>query len=245
MKNTCWIGRKILLYDMSMYGFAGLDLSSGIELGVASIGYTAKAGVQVDKYGTYGTASGGVYASAAGAVASFGAHYASLDGKVNTTVQLRFGGFGVSGRLDMTKMTVSDLNFDWDLDESARLYREYVGSDPDMSPGVGYAGDGTISEKDKGDPAIAGANNIGNPVGEYVKWSDFWTNPWGAIRTNVVGIEGGWQSRILNQIPGMNAFSMMHDNLYMKTGAIRSATLDVPVAMFATYGAWARGAIPW
>ncbi|GBR73869.1 hypothetical protein NO1_1142 [Candidatus Termititenax aidoneus] len=69
--------------DMSMYGFVGLDLSSEINIGVASIGYTAKTGVQVDKHGTYGTASASVYASACGAVASFGAHYASLDGRIN------------------------------------------------------------------------------------------------------------------------------------------------------------------
>jgi hypothetical protein len=81
-----------------MYGFAGLDLSSGIELGVASIGYTAKAGVQVDKHGTYGTASGSVYASALGAVASFGAHYASLDGRVNV-------GGGFDYNLDLGDLT--------------------------------------------------------------------------------------------------------------------------------------------
>jgi RHS repeat-associated protein len=84
--------------DGSMYGFAGLDLSSGIELGVASIGYTAKAGVQVDKHGTYGTASGSVYASALGAVASFGAHYASLDGRVNV-------GGGFDYNLDLGDLT--------------------------------------------------------------------------------------------------------------------------------------------
>jgi hypothetical protein len=42
-------------------------------------------------------------------------------------------------------------------------------------------------------------------------------------------------------------FSMMHDNLYLASGgnSIRNATLDIPVATFATYGAWARSVIPW
>jgi hypothetical protein len=66
-----------------MYGIAGLNLSSGISIGVASIGYNLSAGVRIDKHGTYATASAGVYASAFGAVASFGAHYASLDGRIN------------------------------------------------------------------------------------------------------------------------------------------------------------------
>jgi hypothetical protein len=54
---------------------------------VASIGYTAKAGVRIDKHGTYAISSASVSASCFGMAASFGAHYNSLDGKINTSSQ--------------------------------------------------------------------------------------------------------------------------------------------------------------
>jgi murein DD-endopeptidase MepM/ murein hydrolase activator NlpD len=91
-----------------MYGIAGLNLSSGISIGVASIGYNLSAGVRIDKHGTYATASAGVYASAFGAVASFGAHYASLDGRINTGFDIGYdmGDLTPAQKQDMTLVEV-------------------------------------------------------------------------------------------------------------------------------------------
>jgi hypothetical protein len=219
--------------DMSMYGFAGLDLSSGIELGVASIGYTAKAGVQVDKHGTYGTASGSVYASAFGAVASFGAHYASLDGKINTG-----GGFDfnldlgdltpqekpVTQEQDMT-LVEPESKLIFDRDNSTLTMYDANGSQVGQWPAYNNATNPT------GDVNTSGSHSYA-PNGKY----SLGTTVYHANASDINSMGGGRIPISISNRPGIAIHSGRGSAAYLTNGCIR--TTDIASGQIAFAMSW-------
>jgi hypothetical protein len=197
--------------DSSVYGGFNLSVGIGFEVGGITAGFGAGIGY------THNFTHGGQD--------QFGA---------NAGARVGFGGmgYGYGGYVDLlTKNTMSGGDFSWDLNESMHIYKKYVGNNPNMQPGGDAPGVNNMRERSEGESFVDGANCIGNPRTNEAN------NAYEAFIYDIFpGREGGFVSNLLNQIPGMNAFSYLHDSLYRNNYA--SASTDLVIAAFATYGAW-------
>jgi hypothetical protein len=216
-----------------MWGFVGLDLSSGIEIGVASIGYTAKAGVQIDKHGTYATSSARVYASCMGAVASFGAHYNSLDGHINQYS-------GIDYNLDLGDLTPEKKPVAQEQDMTLVEPESKLVFDRDSSALTMYDIDGNQVGQ------WTAYNNVTNPTGDVNTPESYSYAPNGSYslgttqyhssQSDIVSMGGGRIPISIQNRPGIAIHSGRDNPAHMTNGCIR--TTDIAFGQIAFAMSW-------
>jgi RHS repeat-associated protein len=211
--------------------FGGLN--AGIGFGVDAFGFTAGAGAGVVYRHDF--ASGGNDVMGAGAGVQFGLGGVSK-------------GYGACYDFRTGHMSGGESDVEFNLDVARMLYNKAIKHDPVMAPGKGVPGE-DVSQRPLQDPSksydpvtnpyvkdfVDGANCIGNPVGEPANGLET------IYKDGIPGREGGLLSRAMNQIPGQNAFSYVHDswspNIVVSIAAVFSAQIT-------TYGAWTRSLLP-